>query len=74
VKADQLRDLTVDELNQKYRDYKDELFNLRFQSVTGQLKDNMRLRSVKQNIARIKTVLRERELDVGAVAAGGGQP
>ncbi|MDP7421401.1 MAG: 50S ribosomal protein L29 [bacterium] len=74
MKADQLRDLTVDELNQKYRDYKDELFNLRFQSVTGQLKDNMRLRSVKQNIARIKTVLRERELDVGAVAAGGGQP
>ena len=74
MKADQLRDLTVDELNQKYRDYKDELFNLRFRSVTGQLKDNMRLRSVKQNIARIKTVLRERELDVGAVAAGGGQP
>ena len=74
MKADQLRDLTVDELNQKYRDYKDELFNLRFQSVTGQLKDNMRLRSVKQNIAQIKTVLRERELDVGAVAAGGGQP
>lgn len=71
VKADQLRDLTKDELNQKYLDYKDELFNLRFQAVTGQLKDNMRLRNVKHNIARIKTVLRERELNIGAAAGGG---
>jgi len=73
VKADQLRDLTMDELNQKYSDYKDELFNLRFQAVTGQLKDNMRVRKVRRNIARIKTVLRERELNVGS-AVGGGRP
>lgn len=52
------------ELNQKLDDLKDELFNLRFRSVTGQLDNPMRIREVRKSIARIKTILRERELHI----------
>ena len=55
----------------KLREYKEELFNLRFQSATGQLANNRRLRVVRHEIARIYTVLREREL--GLAAGPGGQ-
>jgi len=54
--------MTERELEEKFRGLKDELFNLRFQLATGQLDNPMRIREVKRNIARIKTVLREREL------------
>lgn len=62
VKARKLRELTDDELNKKVRDYKEELFNLRFQLATGQLDNPMRIRDVRKNIARCKTVLRQREI------------
>ena len=51
-----------DELVYKLREAKEELFNLRFQSATGQLDNNRRLQTVKRDIARIYTVMREREL------------
>lgn len=69
--AGELRELTEDELTAKLRECKEELFNLRFQSATGQLANNRRLRVVRQEIARIYTVLREREL--GLAAGPGGQ-
>lgn len=62
MKADQLRDMTNDELNRKLSDLKEELFNLRFQLATGQLDNPMRVRAVRKDIARVKTILREREL------------
>ena len=69
--AGELRELTEDELTAKLREYKEELFNLRFQSATGQLANTRRLRVVRHEIARIDTVLREREL--GLAAGPGGQ-
>ncbi len=63
MKASELRDLSIEELEKKLTDLKDELFSLRFQSVTGQLSNYMRIRDVKHEIARIKTVLREIELN-----------
>lgn len=62
MKANKLRELTDDELNKKVLDYKEELFNLRFQLATGQLDNPMRIRDVRKNIARCKTVLRQREI------------
>jgi len=62
VKANTYRDLTPSELNQKVTELKEELFNLRFQLATGQLENPMRLREVRKNIARTKTILREKEL------------
>jgi large subunit ribosomal protein L29 len=62
VKASNMRELTDEELRQKVSSYKEELFNLRFQMATGQLDNPMRIRDVKKNIARCKTVLREREI------------
>jgi len=60
--ATELRGLLDDELETKLREAKEELFNLRFQSATGQLDNHMRLHTVKKDIARIYTVMREREL------------
>lgn len=65
MKAKKMHDLTEAELLKKVDDYKGELFNLRFQLATGQLDNPMRIREVKKNIARAKTVLRERELSKG---------
>ncbi|MDD3853495.1 MAG: 50S ribosomal protein L29 [Syntrophomonadaceae bacterium] len=64
MKAKKLRELTDDELNRKVADYKEELFNLRFQLATGQLDNPMRIRDVRKNIARCKTVLRQREIGI----------
>jgi large subunit ribosomal protein L29 len=58
----QVRELTDDELVLRLREAKEELFNLRFQMATGQLDNNRRLRLVRHDIARIYTVMREREL------------
>jgi large subunit ribosomal protein L29 len=60
--ADELRALTGQDLVDKLREAKEELFNLRFQSATGQLSNNRRLQAVRRDIARIYTVMREREL------------
>jgi large subunit ribosomal protein L29 len=58
------RDLTDDELLGRLRESKQELFNLRFQNATGQLDNNRRLQIVRKDIARIYTVMRERELGI----------
>jgi large subunit ribosomal protein L29 len=60
--AAELRELNDEELVLRLREAKEELFNLRFQMATGQLDNNRRLRTVRHDIARIYTVMREREL------------
>ena len=60
----ELRELADDELVSRLREAKEELFNLRFQAATGQLESHGRLRTVKRDIARIYTVVRERELGI----------
>ena len=64
VATGELRELTDEELTDKLRESKEELFNLRFQSATGQLENTARLKAVKHDIARMYTVLRERELGI----------
>ncbi|MGB9791412.1 MAG: 50S ribosomal protein L29 [Thermacetogeniaceae bacterium] len=61
-KAKELRELSDEELKQKLVDLKDELFRLRFQLATGQLENPMRIREVRRDYARAKTILREREI------------
>jgi large subunit ribosomal protein L29 len=63
-----LRQLSADELSTKLREAKEELFNLRFQAATGQLESHGRLGAVRKEIARIYTVVRERELGIGGAA------
>ena len=70
TEAGELRELSEEELTEKLRQSKEELFNLRFQMATGQLANNRRLRTVRQEIARIYTVLRERELGLAAGPGG----
>ncbi|MGH3948256.1 MAG: 50S ribosomal protein L29, partial [Pseudonocardiaceae bacterium] len=62
VAASELRELTSEELVLRLKESKEELFNLRFQMATGQLDNNRRLRTVRSGIARIYTIMREREL------------
>ncbi len=62
MKADKLRNMTDMELNSEIMKLKNELFNLRFQHATGQLENPVRMRIVKKEIARAKTILREMEL------------
>ena len=64
MKASEIRDLSETELSEKLRDLKAELFNLRFQHAINQLENPMRLVAVKKDIARVKTVLRQRQLAV----------
>ena len=63
VKINEIRDLTDMELTQKLNDLKAELFNLRFQHATNQLDNPRVITEVKRTIAKIKTILRERELN-----------
>ena len=65
-----LRELADDRLVEELRKSKEELFNLRFQSATGQLGSHGRLRAVRKDIARIYTEMRERELGIGTAGAG----
>lgn len=62
MKASKLREFTTEELNHKIEEFKNELFNLRFQLATGQLENPMVIKAIKRDIARAKTILREREL------------
>jgi large subunit ribosomal protein L29 len=64
VLAHELDEMSDVDLESKLREAKEELFNLRFQAATGQLESHGRLRTVKKDIARIYTVLRERELGI----------
>ena len=74
--TNELRELGQDELVARLREHKEELFNLRFQMATGQMDNNRRLRTVRHDIARIYTVMRERELGLsvgpdGPITTGG---
>ncbi|PSL42536.1 LSU ribosomal protein L29P [Salsuginibacillus halophilus] len=64
MKANEIRELTTAEIEQQIQDLKEELFNLRFQLATGQLDNPARIRHVRKDIARVKTVHRERELGI----------
>ncbi|NLM11590.1 MAG: 50S ribosomal protein L29 [Clostridiaceae bacterium] len=64
MKASELREKTIDELTQELQELKNELFKLRFQHATNQLDNPMKLKSVKKDIARVKTVIREMELGI----------
>ncbi len=68
ITAEELRALNTEELQAKLKDAKEELFNLRFQAATGQLESHGRLTAVRKEIARIYTVVRERELGIGGAA------
>ncbi|MEG0894127.1 MAG: 50S ribosomal protein L29 [Oscillospiraceae bacterium] len=62
MKSSEVRELSVVELNEKLVELKEELFNLRFQLAVNQLENPMRIKAVRKDIARIKTVLRANEL------------
>ncbi len=62
MKAKDLRDMTSPELGQRLNELKGELFSLRFQLATGQLENTSRVKYVKKDLARVKTILREREI------------
>lgn len=61
MKTKDIKELTTDQMLEKEKQYKEELFNLRFQQATGQLENTARLKKVRKNIARIKTVLQQNE-------------
>ena len=62
MKATDIKEMSVDEMNNKLEDLKQELFNLRFQLAVNQLENTARLKAVKKDIARVKTSLRAAEL------------
>ncbi len=64
MKVKEIREMTTDEINKKIVDTKQELFNLRFQQATGMLEKPSRIKELRHDVARCKTVLREREMEV----------
>ena len=66
MKANKYFDMTDTELDQQLAELKSELFNLRFQLATGQLQNPMKIRETKRNIARVKTILRDRQIKAQA--------
>lgn len=66
MKAEDLRELTAQELEERFEESKEELFNLRFQLATNQLDNTARLGEVRKDIARLATVIREQELEAWA--------
>ena len=69
MESKNLRDLTLDELNEKHKQYKEELFNLRYQNAIGQLKNTSRIKDVRKTIARVLTIVREKQM-AGDQSAG----
>ena len=65
----ELRDLSVSELSDKHKQFKEELFNLRFQNAIGQLQNTSRIQAVRKTIARVLTVVREKQM-AGEQSAG----
>ena len=61
MKANEIREMTIEQLNDKVAELKKELFNLRFQLATGQLENHKQIEAVGHDIARVKTVLRQKE-------------
>ena len=70
VKAAELREMPVDELELRLSETKQELFNLRFRHVTGQLDNSSRLGQLRKDVARIKTILRDKEIEAAEAAEG----
>ena len=66
MKAQDIRNMSEQELNNKLLSLKEELFNLRFQHATGQLDNPLKIKEIKKDYARVKTVFRERELQANA--------
>ena len=64
MKAKEIRDLSAIELQRRMDELKTELFNLRFQLATGQLDNPMQIKRVRKDIARVQTIIRERELTI----------
>jgi LSU ribosomal protein L29P len=64
MKAKEIREWTTAEIEEQIKSLKEELFNLRFQLATGQLENTARIRQVRKDIARMKTIIRERELGI----------
>ena len=71
MKIEQIRDLTKDEILQKLLDLEEELFNLRLKARTKQEQNPVRIRTLRKDLARINTVLREEELGIGRLIEGG---
>ncbi len=65
MKVNEIRNLTTEEINNKIKETKEELFNLRFQQATGNLEKPSIIKDLRHLVARLKTVLRERELNEG---------
>ncbi len=63
LKMEEFRKLSTEELNNKIKENKEELFNLRFQQATGSLEKPVRLRELRREVAKMKTIIRERELE-----------
>ena len=66
MKTKELHEMTVEELNAKMKELSEELFNLRFRHAIGQLEDSASLKTCKKQIAKVKTILREKELGAKA--------
>ena len=64
MKAVEMRQLSFEELNQRLGDSADDLFRMKFQLISGQLQNTIRIRQTRREIARLKTVIRERELQI----------
>lgn len=62
MKANKIKEMTAQELNEKLVELKNELFNLRFQLATGQLENPMKIKAIKKDIARVNTILRQQEI------------
>ncbi len=63
TKTNDLRKLTTEEINNKIKENKEELFNLRFKQATGNLENSARLKELRKEVARLKTILKEREIE-----------
>lgn len=70
MKAADIRQISDDELAQRLSDSADDLFRLKFQLISGQLQNHRRIREVKRELARMKTIIRERELQANQSKAG----
>ncbi len=68
MKISEIRNLSIEDLKNKLKDFKSELFNLRFQLAVNQLENPMRIKAVRKDIARVQTVIREKELSEKASA------
>jgi large subunit ribosomal protein L29 len=69
MKSAELRDLSADEMQAKAKELQEELFNLRFQLATGQIENVSRIRTIRRDLARVKTIQRERELRLSRSAS-----